>query len=415
MASGSCVTPYELAVLVHAYLHSHGFRKTAASFKREGKPLFCAAGGTAPPPGVRSLLELLNDYVRLKEVEARRLALAGRNPLARRMLEALDLEAGQQQQVVTAEAAAAAAQQQQAAAAAAVVQQVQQPLHAFVPVQPSGGYAFGQPPAHLHPLDLAAAAPAAAGQQQQQHGGTPGRHRKGQPRKRQRLGDGGAADAAAAAAAAAAADGLGHPGMGSGGLFGDGGGSGAGWGSPLDILNQPLDAGGLEALLDDGPLQKAFAEHLAQHINTTVFGVHAPAPAAQGEAAQEAAAAAAGSAQPAAAAAEEDGGEGYLEHFMADPQMVLAELPTDPEVLQVLQQVVRPSTASPPHTRPTSRQQKAAAAAAQQQQQQSGEAQRQGAEAMARQLKAAMAEMDLPASRDQLLQELDELDDMDFA
>ena len=411
--------------------------------RSEAKPLFCAAGGVAPPPGVRSLLELLNEYVRLKEIEARRLALAGRNPLARRLLDAVDLEAGQQQQAVTAEAAAAAAQQQQAAAAAAVVQQVQQPLHAFVPVQQSGGYVLGQPPAHLHPLDLAAAAPAAAGQQQQQHGGTPGRHRKGQPRKRQRLADGDAADAAAAAAAAAAeaADGLGPPGMGSGGLFGDGGGSGAGWGSPMDILNQPLDAGGLEALLDDGPLQvggatgwvgqrcvckmwvplaaddgqpvpawllasclcgqchlgptlialcssaplaqKAFAEHLAQHINTTVFGVHAPV--AEGEAA-EAAAAAAGAVQAAAAgAAEEDGGEaggeGYLEHFMADPQMVLAELPADPEVLQVLQQVVRPSTASPPHTRPTSRQQavqqqEQAQQQQQQQQQQAGEAQR---------------------------------------
>lgn len=200
---------------------------------------------------MRTLLELLNDYVRLKEVEARRLALAGRNSLARRLLELLDLEAGQQQQAVTLEAAAAAAHQQQAAAAA-VAQQVQQvqPLPAFVPVQQSGGNGFGQPAPHLHPLDLAAA-PGQQQHQQQQHGGTPGRHRKGQPRKRQRLSGGDAA----AAAAAAAADGLGPPGMGSGGLFGDGGGSGAGWGSPTDILNQPLDAVGLEALLDEGPLQ----------------------------------------------------------------------------------------------------------------------------------------------------------------
>ncbi len=34
MAGGGCVTPYELAVLVHAWLHSQGFSKTAASFKR---------------------------------------------------------------------------------------------------------------------------------------------------------------------------------------------------------------------------------------------------------------------------------------------------------------------------------------------------------------------------------------------
>ena len=212
---------------------------------------------------MRSLQGLLNDYLRLKGQQDRRLALAGRSTLALRLLEALDCEAGVQQQQVTAAAAAAAQQQQAVAAAAAVQQQEQVPANhalqmqaqgqlatAFVPVQQQGGgyaamYSM-QPPALLHqqlqPLGLDADA-AAANELPQAHAITPSRHRKGAPPKRRRTGEGGAG-------------GVAPPEQGGGagaGLF-SGGGGGV-WGSPMDLLSLPLDAGGLEALLDDGPLQ----------------------------------------------------------------------------------------------------------------------------------------------------------------
>lgn len=53
MSSSSCVTPYELAVLVHAYLHGGGYRKTAASFKRCACPHSghaCAMSTQRGPP-----------------------------------------------------------------------------------------------------------------------------------------------------------------------------------------------------------------------------------------------------------------------------------------------------------------------------------------------------------------------------
>lgn len=244
------------------------------SLCREAKAQFRAAGGTAAPPGVRNLLDLLNDYVRLKEAETARAALATANPLAARVLAALDeeavLAAGQQQCAQGAAAQAAAAAAQQRGQAAAQAQGMSQPLGGGAPYvwQPQqgqqqaaaytggpaaeGGQAIGYAPRHgapfVQPQHQAAAAAAGGCLPSQPQPATPGRHRKGAPRKRQRgadlpAGAGGAAAGPEAAPLPAVA------------LFGGGGGDGAGWGSPLDLLNLPLDACGLELLLDDGPMQ----------------------------------------------------------------------------------------------------------------------------------------------------------------
>ncbi|KAL4434389.1 hypothetical protein ABPG75_000830 [Micractinium tetrahymenae] len=335
--SSAVVTQYEVCVLVLGWLEAAKYGRTATAFKREAKAQFRAAGGTAAPPGVKNLLELLNDYVRLKETEAARVALAAASPLAARMLAALDAEAavatgqaGQQQQQQQQHAQGAAAQAaagqprqlqgQGASAQGAQAQWVPQPpvvgaQHAQQQQQrqqqeqaaayagahvAEGGHAMGYesqivaPFSHQHQH---AAAPAAAGGSMpgQHQAATPGRQRKGAPRKRWR----GAEAAPGAGGAVTGPEAAGFPAV---ALFGGDGGAGAGWGSPLDLLNLPLDASGLELLLDDGPMQLAFAEHLAQHINTT--GV-------------------------------------------VDPQGVLAELPADPIMAEVLQQVVRPGTASP--------------------------------------------------------------------
>lgn len=200
---------------------------------------------------MRSLLDLLNEYVQLKERSTRRLALAGRNPLAARLLAALDAEAGEQQGAVEAaaqaEQAAQAAQQQAAVAAQqAQAQWLREQQAGAQPPQAAMPHHFVPLGQHAHFAaqaggQLYASSAAAAGRQ---GAVTPGRQRKGAPRKRQR-------------GAASPAGGGGGAGAGFGllGEVGEAGGSGSGWGSPTDLLNLQLDAEGLEALLDDGPLQ----------------------------------------------------------------------------------------------------------------------------------------------------------------
>ncbi|KAL4428581.1 hypothetical protein ABPG77_008893 [Micractinium sp. CCAP 211/92] len=322
--SSIAVTQYEVCVLVLGWLEDAKFGRTAAALKREAKAQFRAAGGTASPPGVRNLLDLLNDYVKLKEAEAARAALAAINPLAARVLAALDEETalvaqqGQRNQGPAAQTAAAATQQRrqlegqgavqvegvpQPPSSAALYGQQHQQQHAAAcagcPTAGGGralGFARQQGVPTAQPQQQAAAAVAAAGALPgQPQAATPGRHRKGAPRKRQR----GAELPPAAGGATFRPEAPAFPAV---ALFGGGGGDGTGWGSPVDLLSLPLDASGLELLLDDGPMQLAFAEHLAQCINTT--GV-------------------------------------------MDPNDVLAELPADPVLAGVLQQVVRPGTASP--------------------------------------------------------------------
>lgn len=178
--------------------------------RSEAKQHFKAPGSAALPAGVRDLHDLLNDYVRLKEQEGQRLALAARNPLAARMQQLMDWE-GAQAQAQGGDAAYAGLFGAHAAMPAAYAGMPQ-----LAPL--SGAAADGEPD---------------DGDEEGQQGATPSRHRKGAPRKRRR-----GADPAAA---------LGSAGMAS--LFG-----GGAW-SPQDLLNLPLDASGLEALLDDGPLQ----------------------------------------------------------------------------------------------------------------------------------------------------------------
>jgi hypothetical protein len=187
---------------------------------------------------VRDLLDLLNDYVRLKEGEARRQALAGRSSLAARLLQALDEEAGEQAAAVTAAARAAAAQRQVAAAAAAA--ELEWAAGQGAAAAPLLGPAF----VGDAPLQSGLAPPP-----QQQQLLTPGRQRKSAPRKRRRgldsLSPAGGWEAAV----------VGEAGCGGSGGAAQAAGEGAAWGSPIHLLDLPLDAEGLEALLDDGPLQ----------------------------------------------------------------------------------------------------------------------------------------------------------------
>ncbi|PSC75609.1 hypothetical protein C2E20_1409 [Micractinium conductrix] len=347
MADNS-VTEFELAVLVLGYLQQCGFAKTASRFKGEARPLFRAAGGTAPPPGVRNLRDLLNDYVRFKETEKRRAALAACNPLAGRIFELLDREAPTAQAAVAAAAGAQQAAAQQAAAAAAAnaqwlqmqQQQLQQQMHMQAAVQQQqqavyAGFPAGQAAGLAEEEGLNGGegmehdAYAQAPQQQQQqlgnggaaHAVTPGRYRKGAPRKRRRAGDGATAAVAPAFPKVAL-----FPGV------NEAGGIDAGWGGPMDLLNLPMDASGLELLLDDGPLQLAFAEHLAQHINTTALTAHPPSTAAADQPAGGGRAG--GAAGDAGADGSADSG-GYLAELMADPHMVLADLPADPRMAEL--------------------------------------------------------------------------------
>ena len=296
----SAVTPFELAVLVLHYLEAQRFKKTAQSLRRyEGGGLHawqgrregarrspaasrarrqaraCAArarrearlilgdAATALPAGVKNLGELLNEYVAVRERDARRQALAASSAVAQSLYSLLDFHAGLPApqtlppifytQPVVAQGAQQPTQQQQQRAAAGGGPPP------MIPVQ-AADLSYPTQPAQHHGE---AAAAAAAGQQ------TPGRHahRKGAPRKRRKLEDGvdlhagsaaggagglefgggggeqlagpGAAEVAAAVAAAGAGGGSG----GSGGAFG------------LDLLNMPLDEEGLLSLLCDDDLQ----------------------------------------------------------------------------------------------------------------------------------------------------------------
>lgn len=131
------------------------------------------------------------------------------------------------------------------------------------------------------------------------------------------------------------------------------------------------------------PLQLRFAETLAQHINDNISGaggrpgsglgactgtaVADPASGAEGSNGGSG-----GAHASRGAAAGSQGSGGFLAELLADPQTLLAELPADPQMAQVLQAVARPPTANPapppkPAARPASavaerRQQEAAAA-----------------------------------------------------
>lgn len=330
---------------------------------------------------MRNLLELLNDYVRLKEAEAVKAALATSNPLAARVLAVLDQEAGVVQhhhnQESTAHGVLATAQQQrwqrQAAAPAAEVQWVPQP--------PAAGAPHSQVEQRMGQAATYAGGAAARGGDAM--AATPGRHRKGAPRKRQRCVELAAGtDRAAAGPDAAALPALPQ--------FGGCSGEGAGWGSPLDLLNLQLDASALELLLDDGPLQVGKNRLLAcrsmpisasapqrRKRPCTCFPDHSswqerqdvPARAPELHVLQApfshicsilmraaatpltVACAATNPSLPSSVLLQVAFAEHLAQHInttgVADPQEVLAELPSDPVMAEVLQQVVRPGTASP--------------------------------------------------------------------
>lgn len=209
-----------------------------------------------PSTGVRDLLDLVQEYVGLKELEQRRLALAGRSTLAQRLLEAVDAEAAEQQAAITAaaraavqESAAAAARQQEAAAAHHAQAQWLQEQQAAMAAAGQGARPShaGELRQHFFAPDSIAAAAAPNPQV------TPTRQRKAPPRKRQRTSPGPplGPNGSTGPPSQQDDDGLGA----AGDALAAGCGGGGSWGSPLDLLSLQLDTEGLEALLDDGPLQ----------------------------------------------------------------------------------------------------------------------------------------------------------------
>ncbi|GAB4816573.1 hypothetical protein N2152v2_003619 [Parachlorella kessleri] len=379
MAQPNAVTPFEVAVLVLHYLDASGHKKTAGEAR-----LLLGDAATALPAGVKSLQELLNDYVGIRERDGRRQQLLRGNPVAQSLYSLLDFHAGlpTPQHLPPIFYAAAApplevpsdphAQQQQ--------QQQQQQQHHDGAAQQHGQaqtHPQAGPPSMLIPVqraDLTYLQPVPGqGQQplepQQQQGQgnhqglsqpqdqpagqhTPRRqagHRKAAPRKRRKLegslerSPGGwrspnahgqqqqqhvlpiMSDAAGIAvgselqagdqivAAAAAA-------LGSGGMRG----------GALDLLNMQLDEEGLTSLLCDDDLQNRFASGLAQHITTVI------------------------NQPPAHNTSGTDGTtQSSEDHWcIASIEDVLAELPADPEMAQLLQQFVRAEAGPAPPAAP---------------------------------------------------------------
>eukprot|EP00959_Pyramimonas_sp_CCMP1952_P139377 2917008-Pyramimonas_sp.AAC.2 len=108
MACGKGVSPVEIACIVRQYLQEHSFVRSYEAFRYDAKALLVdvpvrflpysdewgnlllrnCVSSSLNSSCVKSLLDILNEYVELKEKEARRQQTA--NPLAEKMYELID-------------------------------------------------------------------------------------------------------------------------------------------------------------------------------------------------------------------------------------------------------------------------------------------------------------------------------------
>lgn len=337
------VTSFELAVLVLNYLDISGWKKTSQTFRREAR-LILGSAAHALPAGVKNLSELLNEYVSVKERDSRRQSLQSLNPVAQSLYSLLDFHAGLPApqclppafyQAPQAQPPLSAAQQQEKSRCELRSRPASDPAQAADREFPTAAPQQQSVPLPAQP----------AGEQAGQQS-TPGRHaqRKGAPRKRRKLEDsfnqpsadacfgwqGGAApaggsptqqqcqgDGAPSLEAVALPSFMSDGGDSNMGMLGLDGGSLR----PMDLLNMPLDEDALMSLLCDDELQNRFASGLAQHITTAMN--HPPPGEGDGVA---------GPSFP------PGDGDPTLGPSIED---VLAELPTDPAMAQLLQQFVR--------------------------------------------------------------------------
>ncbi|KAL6781151.1 hypothetical protein ACKKBG_A10010 [Auxenochlorella protothecoides x Auxenochlorella symbiontica] len=89
----SLVTEEEVATLLVSHLQSCGYGRTAQVFRRELKEQH-GLSFRGIPPGIKSLQEILADYVQLKERESFRARFLASNSLARSLQGTLDRHAG---------------------------------------------------------------------------------------------------------------------------------------------------------------------------------------------------------------------------------------------------------------------------------------------------------------------------------
>ena len=246
---------------------------------REAKDRLSAAVNTLPA-GVKNLTDLLNEYVFIKERESRRQQLYRANPLAASLTLLLDQYAELPADQALPHAPYMQQQQQQ--------RQQQQPVPGRYATQQAGAGVAHHPQPQQQPVMMHGAGyqlqhqqHVGYRQQHQQQPLSPGRQgpRKGAPRKRRALEDSTLAAAAPGAATAASLDPAGFEvamgGCGATGwAAGLGGVGGMGGGQAADLLNMQMDEDALAALLEDGDLQKQFADTLAESINNTLVCGH---------------------------------------------------------------------------------------------------------------------------------------------
>lgn len=263
--------PYSVSLLA-ATITAHSAKNTILLFScREAKKLF----GSSPSKstaGVKTLSEILNEYVRLKSLELQREALRQSNPVVQTLYNALDFHAGLPTQPI--QPVYPPIQQQQMAEQPMAAPE--QAPAAYMPngqqiIMTNGGGADLPPPQGMVPVsDLGGMGQDTLNEsmpfEKPVQFTSPGRHalrkrappkRKRAPPKRRKLETAFNPDDGPAGGSGPMLPMISSPG---------GGDINSHHNQATDFYNQTMDPHMLEALLTDAPLQNKFAHGMAQRL-----------------------------------------------------------------------------------------------------------------------------------------------------